>query len=110
MTTAMTDLIRRVKEHLAFIYPDLDHESLARELIALMGIDEQCRSPQAHRNNWDESDTVVITYGDSIVKPGERPLITLKQFLDQHLQHTISSVHILPFFPYSSDDGFSVID
>ena len=110
MTTAMTDLIRRVKEHLAFIYPNLDHESLARELIALMGIDEQCRSPQAHRNNWDESDTVLITYGDSIVKPGERPLITLKQFLDQHLQHTISSVHILPFFPYSSDDGFSVID
>ena len=110
MTTAMTDLIRRVKEHLAFIYPDLDHESLARELIALMGIDEQCRSPQAHRNNWDETDTVLITYGDSIVKPGERPLITLKQFLDQHLQHTISSVHILPFFPYSSDDGFSVID
>lgn len=109
-TTAMTDLLRRVKEHLAFIYPHLDPERLAQELIHVMGIDEQCRSPQAHRNHWDETDAVLITYGDSIVKPGEQPLITLKEFLDRRVRNTIGSVHILPFFPYSSDDGFSVID
>lgn len=110
MSSVMVDLIRRVKEHLAFIYPAVDHEPLALELIRTMGISDQCRSPQAHRNNWDETDTILITYGDSIVKPDEKPLTTLKRFLDQYLQDTINGVHILPFFPYSSDDGFSVID
>ncbi|MCA9908023.1 MAG: sugar phosphorylase, partial [Anaerolineae bacterium] len=41
---------------------------------------------------------------------GEPPLATLRQLLKQTIQSEINSVHILPFYPYSSDDGFSVID
>jgi sucrose phosphorylase len=61
-------------------------------------------------NQWSEEDIILITYGDSIIKADEPPLQTLKHFLDRTIENTINSVHILPFFPYSSDDGFSVID
>lgn len=59
---------------------------------------------------WDETAVVLITYGDSVVRQGERPLQTLKQLVDAFFQDAVSTIHILPFFPYSSDDGFSVID
>ncbi|WP_206076212.1 alpha-amylase family glycosyl hydrolase [Marinitoga lauensis] len=57
-----------------------------------------------------EKDVILITYGDSIKKEGEKPLHTLHKFLNDHVKDIINTVHILPFFPYSSDDGFSVID
>lgn len=57
-----------------------------------------------------EKDAILITYGDQVTSPGEPPLLILKNFLDHYLKGVINSVHILPFFPYSSDDGFSVID
>lgn len=52
----------------------------------------------------------MITYGDSVIEENERPLVTLNRFLHKYCKNTINNVHILPFFPYSSDDGFSVID
>jgi sucrose phosphorylase len=55
-------------------------------------------------------DSILICYGDSIQDEGQTPLHTLKFFLDQYVGEMISSVHLLPFFPFSSDDGFSVID
>lgn len=57
-----------------------------------------------------EKDIILITYGDQVVSAGIEPLVTLKHFLDEHIKDIISTVHILPFYPYSSDDGFSVID
>ncbi len=55
-------------------------------------------------------DAILITYGDQFKDPGQPPLYHLGEFLSTYLAETISGVHILPFFPYSSDDGFSVID
>lgn len=55
-------------------------------------------------------DAMVITYGDQIQEPGRAPLATLHDWLSDHLGDLVTSVHILPFYPYSSDDGFSVID
>ena len=60
-------------------------------------------------NKWSQDDILLITYGDSIRTSNEKPLVTLLKFLET-LQDTITGVHILPFCPYSSDDGFSVID
>lgn len=60
-------------------------------------------------NRWSQQDSVLITYGDTFLSE-EVPLKTLHQFLNIHIKDAISTVHILPFFPYSSDDGFSVID
>lgn len=59
---------------------------------------------------WSEKDIFLITYGDSITKEGQNPLESLHSFLEKYLKGFINGVHILPFFPYSSDDGFSVID
>lgn len=55
-------------------------------------------------------DVFLITYGDQFASQKEAKLKNLKEFLDKHLLESISGVHILPFYPYSSDDGFSVID
>lgn len=59
---------------------------------------------------WDENDVILITYGDSIQRRDSQPLQTLHRFLQRYLSDSVNSVHILPFFPFSSDDGFSVID
>lgn len=58
----------------------------------------------------DQGDAIMITYGDNIQLPGEAPLATLKAFADKRLAGVVSGIHILPFSPYSSDDGFSVMD
>jgi sucrose phosphorylase len=59
---------------------------------------------------FSQEDVVLITYGDSLKKNGEAPLATLHAFANQYLKGAISNIHFLPFFPYSSDDGFSVMD
>jgi len=59
---------------------------------------------------WDEQTCILITYGDMVVRPGEPGLVTLNRFSRDFLDGLITTIHVLPFFPYSSDDGFSVID
>ncbi len=55
-------------------------------------------------------DAILITYGDQLHEPDRPPLRTLAEFCDRYLRGVVSGIHILPFYPYSSDDGFSVID
>jgi glycosidase len=60
---------------------------------------------------WDERDVVLITYADQVRSPGKPPLATLREFLlDERWDELLTTVHLLPFYPYSSDDGFSVTD
>jgi sucrose phosphorylase len=60
---------------------------------------------------WSERDVVLITYGDQVRRGSGAALPALEEFLMSHrLEQLINTVHILPFFPYSSDDGFAVID
>ena len=60
---------------------------------------------------WDETDAVLITYGDQVRGDGVAALEAQRVWLlDQGFGDLLSAVHILPFSPYSSDDGFSVID
>lgn len=59
---------------------------------------------------WNEKDVVLITYGDSVRKENEAPLQTLRDFCNQRLRGAIKVVHLLPFYPWTSDDGFSVKD
>ena len=58
----------------------------------------------------NEKDVVLITYGDNIQTTNKNPLQSLLKFADEYLDQAINVIHILPFYPYSSDDGFSVID
>ncbi len=57
-----------------------------------------------------EKDLLLITYGDTLTDHGVPPLQVLRRFYRKYLQGVFELVHILPFHPYSSDDGFSVID
>lgn len=60
--------------------------------------------------HFDQSDAVLITYADMVQRAGQAPLQTLGHFLSEKVSGLVSTVHLLPFYPYSSDDGFSVID
>ncbi len=62
------------------------------------------------KRRLNETDTMLITYGDSILSETEVPLKCLKSFMKAHVCDKLSAIHLLPFYPYSSDDGFSVID
>ncbi|WP_372985220.1 sugar phosphorylase [Marinobacter sp.] len=95
---------------LEVVYPELDCDFLTQQLLGTMDLAPNREPPPAHQNNWDESDIILITYADTVQREGEKPLQTLHRFLTDCLAETVSAVHILPFFPYSSDDGFSVMD
>jgi sucrose phosphorylase len=72
---------------------------------------EAHKNPNPKRQEiWNERKVILITYGDVLTNEGESPLETLRHFCNSYLRGCISTIHILPFFPYSSDDGFSVID
>ncbi|MBT2483985.1 MULTISPECIES: alpha-amylase family glycosyl hydrolase [unclassified Microbacterium] len=58
----------------------------------------------------DESTAYLITYGDSFRRQGETPLHTLAGVLREHIGDVISDVHLLPIYPWTSDDGFGVVD
>ena len=63
------------------------------------------------RGLFTEQDLILITYGDIIhSEGGDSPLVTLHQFVEKFNRGSINTLHILPFFPYSSDRGFAVTD
>ncbi len=100
----------RIKPLLQKIYPQETVEKLIKQLFALLER-HAADFKQENLRKWSENNALLITYGDSICSDsGETPLVTLSNFLEARLKETITGVHILPFFPYSSDDGFSVID
>jgi len=103
-------LQQRIIDHLLKLYPQDNIEDIANAIVDIMGYEAAIAEVVPHSNLWDEKDIIVITYGDSIKKYDELPLVTLRRFLNDHLQGIASIVHILPFYPYSSDDGFSVIN
>lgn len=105
----MNHLSTRLREHLTFLYgPDAGAATAVRveRLIA----DYQPRLPPPQTAALSERDSVLITYGDMVQDESQAPLCTLADFLHAHVADTVSTVHLLPFFPSSSDDGFSVID
>ncbi|MDG2127333.1 MAG: sugar phosphorylase [Fuerstiella sp.] len=105
-TTGFYDQLR---QHLLLLYPDGNADLLAGKVAAVFdGFDK--RVPLPLDELWSEEDGLLITYGDSITAPDEKPLQTLARFLNTRVEDAFSSVHILPFCPFSSDDGFAVID
>lgn len=103
-----TNFSEKIKSRLQFIYGDNLKPEFADRLIGLVAQHAQ-QNDQAPEK-WNEKDIVLITYGDSVKNEKEPGLRMLHRFLNQHLKDELTFVHILPFFPYSSDDGFSVID
>ncbi len=97
-------------EHLCSIYGDQAAGTL------IQGIGDLCRRhadimvETPARERLSEKDVLLITYGDTLNESGTPPLRVLQRFCHDYLDGVFELVHILPFHPYSSDDGFSVID
>lgn len=104
--TRLTELVRQ-------IYPDQDVDLLSSLVVEAFwpdGTHRRKRSRSPSNGLWSEQDAVLITYGDTIRDGKHKPLDLLEDFLTRNLSGVINGVHILPFFPFSSDDGFAVMD
>ncbi|MBL7042999.1 MAG: sugar phosphorylase [Pirellulaceae bacterium] len=107
--TTDTAFADRVHERLVNIYGDRAETVLPRVLDLVARHESPPTGSRTSR--WDERDVVLIAYADQVSEDGQSPLSTLQSFLAAHgLDECIGTLHILPFYPYSSDDGFSVID
>src|SRR6266542_287865 len=100
----MTNLL----SHLTFLYGVDQAPQLYDRLQSIMA-DYHLRSTMPD-GGLTERDAILITYGDQLQSPPQRPLQTLSAFCNKYLNGIVSGIHILPFYPWTSDDGFSVTD
>ncbi len=104
---------QKIIELLSTIYPAERGDLLASQILSAFfppGTARRKRGRTPGNNLWSEHDALLITYGNSIVDGSHKPLDLLRDFLLRYMKGTVNGVHILPFFPYTSDDGFSVTD
>jgi glucosylglycerate phosphorylase len=89
-----------------------DAETASKVAVLLDNLVGQYRGqiPTPQITSLSETDSILITYGDQVRAIGQPHLKTLAEFCETHLRGMISGMHILPFYPWSSDDGFSVMD
>jgi len=108
----------RVLEKLTVLYGPERAAACYAEVERMMKVYHAHKTPEmlAEEPSFDpterftEKDLILITYGDLLTSPGKTPLKALSDFLDRFMRGAVNTVHILPFFPYSSDRGFSIID
>ncbi|MGR3220722.1 MAG: sugar phosphorylase [Candidatus Anammoxibacter sp.] len=112
------EVCEKIENRLSFLYGTKTAKVYMKE------IERICRIYYAHKTEkmieiektfdpkerFTEEDVILITYGDLIREENVSPLTTLSKFCGIYLKQAINTLHILPFFPYSSDRGFSVID
>lgn len=99
------NLRERINEHLGKIYRGADLIE-AKTLFAKLLIEDW---QIVKRQRVNEQSTYLITYGDSFYDGQRAPLAVLGEVLEQKLPD-FTDIHLLPIFPYTSDDGFSVLD
>ncbi|WP_171208025.1 MULTISPECIES: sugar phosphorylase [unclassified Ruegeria] len=103
----------RLKSLLGQVYPDQNTAELGAQVVEAFWPDTahpRKRGRVPSNNLWSEKDALVITYGNSILDGAHKPLDLLHDFLLRRLKGVVNGVHILPFFPFTSDDGFAVTD
>jgi sucrose phosphorylase len=107
----------RVRRRLVLLYGEGRADSVLRDVDRLVRVHDAHTTPElraAHaafdrRERFTEKDAVLITYGDLVVSEGRTPLATLSDFVYVFFRGLVTTVHVLPFFPSSSDRGFSII-
>lgn len=100
------EIAGRMRRRLELLYGPRAAETLAG-LEALVAHHRPRIRPAGR--GWSQTDALLITYADSLLGQG-KPLGALADFLGREARGMLSFVHLLPFYPFSSDDGFSVID
>lgn len=106
---------RELEQHLTFIYGDQGEDTVKHTLSELRTLLETFSEQHPDLKHTaserlSEKDAVLITYGDQISEPNKAPLKSLGEFAQEHLKGVLNGIHLLPFYPYTSDDGFSVVD
>ena len=102
---------KTIRDHLTLLYGAETADATLPHLVTMMArYRAKLASVDAEAAFFDESDAVLITYGDMVQSDGQAPLDTLATFVQRTLPGVVSTVHLLPFYPYTSDDGFSVVD
>ncbi len=109
---------QRFKQKLTFLYGKSRLDNIYPELERLLKVYYAHKTPlmlewEKYFNPEDrftEQDVILITYGDLIKTPNQKPLRTLTELTENYLKGVINFLHILPFFPSSSDRGFAVMD
>lgn len=112
------DLKERILGKLNLLYDKESARDCFQEIDRLIKVYYAHKSPEMiewekrfnPHNRFTEKDVILITYGDLITEEGKPPLETLTEMCDTYLEGVINTIHILPFFPYSSDRGFAVMD
>lgn len=101
-------LQERIEKRLEVIYKD--DETIKEALVMLEEILKKYDKAQEKHSVLSEKESILITYGDTIVD-GSRPgLEVLHEFMNRFVKDAVGAVHLLPMYPYTSDDGFSVVD
>ncbi len=105
-------LNERLVQALHLIYPSHDLEALAKKFAdAFFGTSSPLPIKREPSNElWDQSDNYVITYGNTLQDGTFKPLDILRDFAHRHLAEAFTGIHILPYFPFTSDDGFAITD
>ncbi len=98
-----------IRDHVAALYGMDRAEAVCVQLDSLVPR-YRPRLAGAARGELTARDSILITYPDGVREPNLPPLRSLARFCEEHLQDTVSGLHLLPFYPSSSDDGFAVID
>jgi sucrose phosphorylase len=109
-------ILKKIKNILRIIYSQETADSLSRHLKNTMDVYSRDETIRRKRKRYkghpvlSEKDSIVITYADNVYKEGEKSLVILHNFLKKYVKTIVTGVHILPFFPSSSDGGFAVIN
>ncbi len=104
----ISDPEHTINQRLHKLYPNEIAERAVNSIVDL--IFKYKQRIDSNPYHLSEKDVILITYGDQVNRDHEPSLQTLCEFMDQHLQGVINSIHILPFYPASSDSGFSVVN
>ena len=105
----MVDERSEMLAHLAALYGEDVGRAAFERLRALLDRYRSFPSPSI-RDGLTQRDSILITYGDQVREPEIPPLRTLADFCERHLAGWVAGIHLLPFYPWTSDDGFSVTD
>ena len=94
------------------IYQNLGTNDLSAVATRILARVESASSPSdaEPQSRWDETRCLLISYADSLSDGRKSPIACLGEFVETHLDEVIDGLHILPFFPSTGDDGFSVMD
>ena len=102
--------LKAIRRRLALLYGVDQADGLLERLYLMIGRYGVGVQSHSKDHKLSQRDTMLITYADMVSENGVSPLTTLREFCTACLKGAFSTIHILPFYPWTSDDGFSVVD